>query len=265
MTMSSSSERYKLLDLFCKAGGAGEGYRRAGFEVTGVDIEPQKNYKPGKFIQADALAYVAQYGWMYDAIHASPPCQAHTQLKSLHKGDESYNERHIDLIPQTRYWLKAIGVPYVIENVAGAKGSLIDPIMLCGAQFGLKVYRHRLFESNVFLMAMPHAPHRDKPPSAGHGASPKGFVTVSGNCSLGIKWDGTTPKPKQWNQFVSPNGFISVSGHFSQVEYARFAMGIDWMTGKELAQAIPPAYTEFIGNQLMAYISQSKTTSGISG
>jgi DNA (cytosine-5)-methyltransferase 1 len=213
---------YKLLDLFCKAGGAGEGYRRAGFEVTGVDIDPQPRYKAGRFVQADALAYVAQYGWMYDAIHASPPCQAHSDALRL-AGKNA--KQHIDLIPQTRFWLRALGVPYVIENVEGARKSLIDPITLCGASFDLKVYRHRLFESNVFLLPPYHRPHNDKCPPAGRGKSPKGFFSLTSGGITGV----------------------SQSERFA-------AMGIDWMTNAELQQAIPPAFTEFIGKQLVTYL-----------
>lgn len=224
---------FKLLDLFCGAGGAGEGYRRAGFEVTGVDMRPQTRYKAGRFVQADALAYVAQYGWMYDAIHASPPCQAHsivTPNKSL----------HVDLIPQTRFWLETLGLPYVIENVYGAKSSMRNPVMLCGRDFGLKVYRHRLFESNLLLMTMPHKPHHDNTPRAGHGVSDRGFISItSGGKSL---------------RTTSDKGFISVSGHFSGIEYCQMAMGIDWMTAKELSQAIPPAYTEYLGRQIMTHL-----------
>lgn len=228
----------KLLDLFCGAGGAGMGYHRAGFDVTGVDIRPQPRY-PFTFVQADALAYVAQYGWMYDAIHASPPCQAHSNITP----DKS---KHLDLIPQTRFWLETIGVPYVIENVAGARKALRNPVMLCGADFGLKVYRHRLFESNVFLFTFPHVPHNDNTPRAGHGISEKGFISVtSGGKSLEIA-------VKAYG--ISSKGFVCVSGHFSGHEYCKFAMGIDWMTSAELSQAIPPAYTEFIGRQLMAYV-----------
>lgn len=202
----------RLLDLFCGAGGAGEGYRRAGFEVTGVDIKAQPNYKAGKFIQADALDYVAQYGWMYDAIAASPPCQRYSRMTP-----RKYRDNHPDLIPLVRFWLEAIGVPYAIENVELAP--LRNPVMVCGEQLGLKVYRHRLFESNVYLMGIPHSPHRDQTPRSGHdNASPKGFITLSGGRST---------------------------------EITQKAMGIDWMTGNELRQAIPPAYTEFIGSQLM--------------
>ena len=239
----------KLLDLFCGAGGAGMGYHRAGFEVTGVDLYPQKRY-PFEFIQSDAVAYVTEYGWMYDAIHASPPCQAHSQITP----DKS---KHIDLIPQTRFALEATAKPYVIENVMGARRALRNPVMLCGADFGLKVYRHRLFESNVLLMTFPHQPHRDNTPRAGHGLSEKGFISVtSGGSSLVVRRAG---KRKSGQSGISENGFVSVVGHFSGADYCRMAMGIDWMTRDELAQAIPPAFTEYIGQQLMRAIENQST------
>lgn len=225
----------RLLDLFCGAGGAGMGYYRAGFEVVGVDKNPQPHY-PFEFHQADALDYAAQHVWGFDAIHASPPCQAHSVITPN-------KSRHIDLIPQTRFWLQTIGVPYIIENVVGAP--LRSPVMLCGAYFGLKVYRHRLFESNILLLVSPHTPHHDQTPSAGHGLSPKGFLSITSG-GQGIKGGAS-----EMHRFISPKGFISIAGHFSQVDYARFAMGINWMTQEELAQAIPPAYTEYLGRQLM--------------
>jgi DNA (cytosine-5)-methyltransferase 1 len=139
--------RPRLLDLFCKAGGAGMGYSRAGFEVVGVDKEPQQRY-PFCFVQADALEYAAACGHCFDAIHASPPCQADSIMRrGRWKGRE-----HPQLIPQTRELLISSGKPYVIENVVGA--DLIDPIMLCGSMFGLRtkhgsqLRRHRLFELN---------------------------------------------------------------------------------------------------------------------
>lgn len=233
----------KLLDLFCGAGGAGMGYHRAGFEVVGIDSKPQPRY-PFKFIQADALDYVAQYGWMFDAIHASPPCQAYSIITPN-------KTNHVDLIPQTRFWLESIGAPYVIENVYGAKNTLRNPVMLCGADFELKVYRHRLFESNVLLMTFPHQPHHDNTPRVGHGVSSKGFISVtSGGKSLEVKVNPAARRRSGvWG--ISEKGFVSVCGHFSGVEYCRFAMGIDWMLARELSQAIPPAYTEYIGRQLM--------------
>lgn len=238
------NERPKLLDLFCGAGGAAMGYHRAGFDVVGVDAKPQPRY-PFTFIKTDALDYVAAHGWQFNAIHASPPCQSHSRItpKYAHK-------RHVDLIPHTRWFLESLGLPYVIENVEGARAALRNPVMLCGSQFGLKVYRHRLFESNIMLFQPAHYPHRDKTPRAGHGISPKGFLSVTSG-GQGIKQEQLE------KSCISPKGFISVAGHFSGVEYARFAMGIDWMTGDELAQAIPPAYTEWLGKQLMAAVKHS--------
>jgi DNA (cytosine-5)-methyltransferase 1 len=214
----------KLLDLFCGAGGCAVGYYRAGFyDITGVDIAPQKNY-PYKFIQGDALAYLAAHGHEYDFIHASPPCQAHTRLKRAMVNKPEYFIKHLDLIPQTRELLQATGKPYVIENVPGAP--LEYPLELCGAMFGLKVYRHRLFETSMFLLAPSHIPHHDQTPPVGRGASPKGFISVGGNGGapgLGMPY----------------------------LAYASKAMGIEWMNRAELSQAIPPAYTEWIGQQYL--------------
>lgn len=210
------SEKPKLLDLFCCAGGAGMGYHLAGFDVTGVDIEPQKDY-PFEFIQADALDYVAQYGYQYAAIHASPPCQKHSRLTRTAAGK---HHEHPDFIPQTRFMLMALGLPYIIENVAGAP--LRNPVMLCGSQFPeLRVYRHRYFESNLALWTPDHFPHNDKTPPAGRGKSPKGYISITGGGIIGVTQD------------------------------ERFAaMGIDWTTNMKLSQAIPPAYTHFLGLQL---------------
>jgi DNA (cytosine-5)-methyltransferase 1 len=141
----------RLLDLFCGAGGAAEGYRRAGFEVVGVDINPQPHY-PFEFIQGDALRMLELCGGMqldkgFDAIHASPPCQAFTAYQRT--GVPSID--HPDLIEIVRWLLRNTGVPWVIENVTGAP--LQNPIQLCGTGFGLKVQRHRLFETNFPLMS----------------------------------------------------------------------------------------------------------------
>ena len=238
-----------LLDLFCKAGGAGMGYARAGFEVIGVDIEPQKHY-PFEFVRAEALSYALSNGWKFDAIHASPPCQAHSVITP----DKS---KHVDLIPHTRFVLKTLGVPYVIENVPGARKALHNPIMLCGRDFDLKVYRHRYFESNVPLSPpCPHLPHHDNTPRAGHGVSSKGFISVtSGGNSLKV---GVDKRHRGGTYGMNAEGFVSVTGHISGIDYCRMAMGIDWMTSAELVQAIPPAYTEHIGQQLMAHILRTR-------
>ena len=211
----------KLLDLFCGAGGAGEGYRRAGFDVTGVDIRPMPN-NPHTFIQADALAYVREHGHEYDAIHASPPCQGYSRMRHL---PWLKDKKYPLLIDPVRDLLTATGRPWVIENVEDAP--LLNGITLCGTMFGLKVYRHRKFESSVLLLAPPHMKHRE--------------VIGAGRLL------NDRAKPNE-------NGWVTHLG--KAPGQAGAALGIDWMTGKQLAQAIPPAYTEYIGKQLIQYLEQ---------
>lgn len=212
----------RLLDLFCGAGGAAMGYHRAGFEVVGVDIKPQKHY-PFEFHQADAFDYLRDYGHEFDAIHASPPCQAYSRGAAI-KGTSG---NHPDLVGSMRQMLVLCGRPWVIENVYGAP--LVYPVMLCGTQFGLKVYRHRYFESTRLLMQPEHFSHDDS-------------------------WPVRTG-----NKEISRNGFVTIAGHHSHTARGSEAMGIDWMTGKELSQAIPPAYTEWIGRQLLKAIEHQRT------
>lgn len=217
-----------ILDLFCGAGGCSEGYARAGFEVVGVDLCPQPNY-PYTFHQADAIEFASKFGGEFDAIHASPPCQKHSRLRSLGMARNGSYPSHADLVAPTRNILRHLGKPYVIENVVGAP--LLSPITLCGSMFdGLRVYRHRLFECSFPIVAPKHSPHRDKTPSAGNGVSPKGFISVCG--SGGVKGMNAQQIVAYWSM----------------------AMGIDWMTRKELAQAIPPAYTEYIGRHLAEHL-----------
>ena len=187
------------------------GYSRAGFEVVGVDIVPQKHY-PFEFHQANAMTFPLDE---FDVIHASPPCQRFTSLKFVFD-----SSKYEDLVDPIRQRLIASGKPYVIENVVGAP--LRRDLILCAAPFGLRSYRHRIFESNVPLMQPDHPKHvvpvnRRKTNRRGHWDA-GGFVTVVGDIG----------------RYVGPE-----------------AMGIDWMTGNELSQAIPPAYTQFIGDQIM--------------
>lgn len=201
----------RLLDLFCGAGGAGVGYYRAGFEVVGVDIDPQPNY-PYEFHQGDALKFILEHHREFDAFHASPPCQAFTLAQRINNRD------HPDFIAATRSAFNLIGKPWVIENVPGAP--LVDPFILCGAMFPqLATYRHRLFETNFWVMVPPHPAH-------------------------------STPITKMGRKPVRGE-FMHVVGNFSGVAQARTAMGIDWMTRDELRESIPPAYSEFIGIQLL--------------
>lgn len=187
------------------------GYYRAGFDVTGVDIDPQPHY-PFRFIQDDGLTIDLEE---YDVIHASPPCQGYSQATSFHPGAR---EKHELLIEPFRARLEESGKPYIIENVERAP--LINGINLCGAMFGLRTYRHRKFESNLLLLQPPHIRHRVR--AARPGA------------------------------IARDDQFWSVGGHFGQKAEAARAMGIDWsMSVEELANAIPPAYTEYIGKQLL--------------
>lgn len=220
-----------MLDLFCKAGGAAVGYSRAGFDVVGVDIEAQPNY-PFEFIQSDAVDFLYSADLSkYDVIHASPPCQSYSKCKSLSiaRNNGKYGQ-HPDLIAVTRKLLKKSGKPYVIENVEGAP--LIDPISLCGTQFKhIYTQRKRLFESNIPLKPPDSKAVRRNTPSAGNGIGQDGFISICG--SGGVK--GLNAK--------------------QIVLYWGFALGgIDWMTRQELAEAIPPAYTEFLGKQIMNYL-----------
>lgn len=218
--------RPRLLDLFCGAGGCSVGYARAGFEVVGVDIAPQPNY-PFEFIQADALMMLeAQLGQEFAAIHASPPCQFYASLAT--KGE------HWRSIPPTRDLLLDHGLPYVIENISDARWDMREPTKLCGSMFDLNVRRHRLFETTFPVMTQPCNHHWRNEIRAYYGK--KGWLVWS-------------PKGAQ----VQKAGRKPILR--GSVEDAPADMGIDWMTSwDELREAIPPAYTEHIGQYLMAEI-----------
>ena len=194
------------------------GYHRAGFEVVGVDIAPQPRY-PFEFHQADALGFLVQHWQEFDAIHASPPCQAYS--RTGHLADAQGGRRSVvRLIEPTRDMLAVLGLPYVIENVEGAP--LSSPLLLCGSMFGLRVRRHRLFESPVFMFGQ----------ECDHIAQGRPVGVLN--------WGS-------WGHEIPRGGRMAAS-----LADAQDAMGIDWMRRGELAEAIPPAYTEYIGRQLIA-------------
>jgi DNA (cytosine-5)-methyltransferase 1 len=219
----------RLLDLFCGAGGCSVGYHRAGFLVTGVDIAKQPRY-PFRFIQADALEYVAENGHKFDAVHASPPCQRYSTA-SFTKDNK---ERHPDLLGPTRSSLQLADRPWVIENVPGSPMEGW-PVQLCGLMFGLKVFRHRWFESSLFLMSPHHPSHLGKVIGKGGMCC---VVGHGGGCS------------RRMRQQINRHG---AGGQQGKAEWMA-AMGIDWMTRNEMAQAIPPAYTQLIGRQLVSHL-----------
>jgi DNA (cytosine-5)-methyltransferase 1 len=207
--------RPRLLDLFCGGGGAAMGYHRAGFDVVGVDIQPMPEY-PFLALEADALAFLRTgRGASFDAIHASPPCQAYTSMR--HMGKRA-GEGAPDLIDETRELLEQTGLPWIMENVQGSP--LRNPLILCGSSFRLRVRRHRLFESSELLFGEP-CRHSEMPhPIAVYGDHPQ---------------DGSA-------------GHIRRARTLSE---GQVAMGIDWMSWKPLTQAIPPDYTEHLGRQLI--------------
>lgn len=210
--------RPRLLDLFCKAGGASEGYHRAGFDVVGVDIEPQPNY-PFTFIQADAIDILTRWSLglrlpLFDgvvAIHASPPCQRWLGVPFA-LGAETYP----DLLTPTRELLRSTGLPWVIENVPAAP---LDGFVLCGSTFGLPIVRHRRFETSPTILLAPSLCHQS-------------------SWERGTEHPGTYPYAhgawrSAWRDHVLPVVW-------------------PWMTLEEAGEAIPPAYTEWIGAQLLS-------------
>lgn len=217
----------KVLDLFCCAGGCSMGYHRAGYEVIGVDNKPQPHY-PFTFVQADATTYPLDG---FDLIHASPPCQAYSAITNTARNQ--YGIEYPDLVAFMRHRLTKHGTPWVIENVVGAP--VHSGIMLCGSMFGLKVRRHRYFETSHFLFTPANCKHNDD------------FVTIVGNKVFRSKRNPT------WTGLK-----CGVRSHLMTdypFEYGFTAMGIDWeMTPYELCQAIPPVYTQYVGEQMKTYL-----------
>jgi DNA (cytosine-5)-methyltransferase 1 len=257
----------RLLDLFCGAGGAAVGYNRAGFDVIGVDINEQPNY-PFEFIRSDVFELDPSYLKEFDFIHASPPCQAYSWAT---KGHRNKGKEYPDLLGKTREFVLESGVDYIIENVVGAK--LINPVKLCGTMFGLRVIRHRLFESNMWLYPPCKCNHK--------GTVYNGDYSMVANCQpIGKRIGGramTNEERKGFRdayyakirvKYLNEDGtpkerYVTVAGHGGNGS-ARYldwcdAMGIHWMTKHktltknkyDLTQAIPPAYTLHLGNILL--------------
>ena len=180
------------------------GLHQAGYTVVGVDIDPQPRY-PFTFYQADALTFPLHD---YDFVWASPICKKFSSATRTSKTQDNWPDQIAPIRKRLQKW----GGKWCIENVPGAP--LVDPMMLCGAMFGLKTYRHRLFETSFNIEAPTHPNHKAKV------------------CKMG--------RPPKKGEFINP------VGHFSGVEFAKKALGIDWMTRDELSQSIPPAYAKYI-------------------
>jgi DNA (cytosine-5)-methyltransferase 1 len=223
-TAPQTARKPRLLDLFCCAGGAGVGYSQAGFDVVGVYNKPQPNY-PLPFIQTDALELDPKFIALFNVIHASPPCQAYSDLANRNGNADEWPQ----LIEPVREMFIRSGLPYVIENVEGSP--LLNPVVLCGTMFPkLRVLRHRLFEVNFEMAPPPHKKH------------PKVHTFDRRKSHFG--------KTNEWKDFVQVTG-----GGNCTLAAAREAMGINWMTKGEINESIPPAYTRFIGRQLMRHLS----------
>ena len=266
--------RPRLLDLFCGAGGCSVGYNRAGFDVVGVDAAPMPRY-PFEFHQGDALEYLTAHGHEFEAIHASPPCQFYSNLRHMPNAKKT----HLDLVAPTRAALVTTDKPDVIENVPGAP--LLNPTMLCGTMFGLgtgeaDLRRHRLFETNwplvlYFGMFCKHG-RRGVPTMGLYGTderarsvtemSVRRTITVTG--SHGDAGMSHTRQIKKRLKRPATVGLWGNEGGSSKRDQLLYfstkerneAMGIDWMKGPELSQAIPPAYCNFIGLQLIKYLEK---------
>lgn len=210
----SSAQRPTLLDAFCCGGGATHGYQEAGFYVVGVDIKPQPRYCGDEFYQGDAVEFIRARGREFDAVHASPPCQRYSKAQRIQ------GRQHVDLIMPTRLALGVIQRPWVIENVPGAP--LRNPVELCGAMFGLRTYRHRWFETGG------------------------GFAFDS----PGLHPEHVSPNAKMGRP-VKSGEFMHIVGNFSDAPLAREIMGMPWASRDLLREAIPPAYTKYIGNVLL--------------
>ncbi|WP_438314503.1 SAM-dependent methyltransferase [Streptomyces sp. HUAS TT3] len=208
----------RVLDVYCCQGGAGQGYADAGFDVTGVDITPQPRY-PLAFHQGDAIDFIRAHGAGFDFIHASPPCQHYSRTQKIR------HRTHPDLIAPTRAALEATGRPWVIENVEEARTELRNPVVLCAAAFGMRTYRHRLFETGGGFTLTP-------PPHPAHTAP----LTKMG-------------RPRR------PGEFAHYVGNFSGVQDARDDMRVPWMNRDGIRECIPPAYTRWIGEQALVQLT----------
>lgn len=237
----------RLLDLFSGEGGAAMGYMRAGWDVTGVDSNPNVGRRyPGAFVAGDALAYLISHGREYDAIHASPPCQGYTIATA---GNPGARAKHQRLIAATRELLVLTGRPWVIENVEQARSQMRDPILLCGRMFGLATIdedwhplvldRHRLFESNVPLTAPEHPKHGSEQVAGVYGGG------------RARKPGATAAEHRKDCRENRGGGYVPRSKAVKQA-----LLGIDWMTVRGMQESIPPVYAEWVGRQLRAYVGQ---------
>lgn len=218
-------QRPRLLDLFCGAGGAAMGYHRAGFDVIGIDLHPRRCY-PFECHQDDALEFLMASEWpvTFDVIHASPPCKTHSSINTLPRPQMRLFDPNPDLLTPTLELLRQRPTPWIVENVPAAKPMPASSVTVCGSAFGLKVRRHRLFASSVPLVGT----------ECDHAAQGR---------TLGVYGHG--------------GGFMKGAAIARRGEFADL-LGMPWADWRGAAQAIPPAYTEYLGRQLIAHLDHVK-------
>ena len=219
--------KYNLLDIFCGDGGAGMGYKLAGFNITGIDIAPKKDY-PGLFIQGDFRDLDADYINSFDVVHFSPPCQAFSRATPTH-----LHHKHVNMIPEVLEMVKHLTIPVIIENVAQAP--IRPDIILTGANFGLKIIRKRIFQiDNWYCLGPQEVHYKNKTVRGGD------LITVAGKESHNLN-KGNTP--------------FKEIGKRTIFQLRKDVMGVGWMTNSNsVAESIPPVYTEFIGGLLVEYL-----------
>ncbi len=225
----------KIFDGFCCQGGAAYGLTQAGFEVVGVDVEPQPKY-PFTFIQADAIEYFSKHSNEFVAAWFSPPCQFASQVAAPQRAK---GKVYPNFIPQTREVAKQSGLPYIIENVATkfeGKQLLINPGMLCGLTFDLPLYRHRFFETNFYAPWPYHPPHPTTYRSTGNK-----------------NWQFDKKYPEHFTKVYTITG-----NDFNRAEGVKALGGCEWMNNHGMSQAIPPKYSEFIGFNLRVALGLNK-------
>ncbi|WP_159329697.1 SAM-dependent methyltransferase [Streptomyces tendae] len=213
--------RPRVLDLFCHRGGMAMGYHQAGFDVVGVDLDASCGEEyPFTFVHGDAIEYLLAHGHEYDLVHGSPPCQKYTPLNA-------YNHKtYPDLIAPTRAAMRAVGRPYVIENVEAARPEMVDPVMLCGPMFGLRM---RLFEASFPLVPPPHPAHVARCTRNGYLPTlERPFMTITGG-----------RHSKAWQRAAAE------------------AMGTPWITTiRGVCEAIPPAYAKHVGHAALSMLAR---------